>query len=61
MASKVGLPTDDILLLQEKGVWFSAVPIFLYLTAYAIVELFSFIAQVPIAFLGFLTGKLCGG
>ena len=61
LASKVGLPADDFTLLQQKGVYFQPVPIFLYLTAYALVELFSFIAQIPFTVLGSIVFRLCGG
>ena len=61
LASKLGLPPDDFTLLQQKGVYFQPVPIYLYLTSYALVELFSVVAHLPIAMLGTITSKICGG
>ncbi len=57
MAGRLGLPKDDFSIMKEKGIWFQPLPIFLYLTAYAIVELASYIAQFKLI----LLGKLCGG
>ena len=59
-ASKIGLPPDDVMLLTAQGLWLTPIPIFLYLTAYAITELHGYVLYGVIAAFAKVFGMIFG-
>ena len=49
IALLLGIPTDDILLLQRENIWYSALPVLLYLVAYAFMFFCGYILQAYVA------------
>jgi len=49
LASLLGLPTDDILLLQRENVWYPAQSVLLYLVAYAVMVLYGYVLHAYVA------------
>jgi len=49
IAQLLGLPADDVLLLQRENVWYQALPVILYLVAYAFMFLYGYVMQAYVA------------
>ena len=56
---KLGLPADDSAVMTSRGIWLPALPIYLYLTAYACVELYAFLFQALLIAEASVVGRIC--
>jgi len=50
----LGLPADDILLLQRENIWYQALPVLLYLTAYSFMFLYGYFLRVYVAIIAWI-------
>jgi len=49
IALLLGLPPDDILLLQRENLWYQTLPVLLYLVAYAFMFLYGYVVHAYVA------------
>jgi len=63
IALLLGLPADDISLLQRENIYYQALPVLLYLVAYAFMFLYGYVVQAYVAviarILSPLVNRLC--
>jgi len=58
LAQLLGLPADDILLLQRENIWYPAQSVLLYLVAYTIMFLYGYIVQAYVAVVAYILSPL---
>jgi len=58
IALLLGLPADDILLLQRENLWYQALPVLLYLVAYAFMFLYGYVVQAYVAIMACIFSRL---
>lgn len=58
IANKIGLGRDDRYQMETLGIWYAALPVFLYLAAHAIMGLYAVIVNVILGSLGRLFGPI---
>jgi len=58
IAMLLGLPADDISILQKEDIWYQALPVLLYLIAYSFTGLFGYVIHLYFALGGRITGPI---
>ena len=58
IALLLGLPADDILLLQHENIWYQALPVILYLVAYAFMFLCGYVVHAYVAIVSCMLSPL---
>ena len=61
LMSKLGLPLDDIHELARQNIWYPALPVILYLVAYAFVVVFVQLLNLVIAAVARVLSVFCEG
>ena len=52
------MPADDIVQLQRENLWYQALPVLLYLVAYAFMFLYGYIVQAYVAVIAWIFSPL---